>query len=1556
MNRFWTNIILPIIKGINASYIVEVGSDTGINTENILEYCMEHNAHMAAIDPFPRFDVDEFKAKYGDKFEIYTELSLNRLPLLGDYDVILLDGDHNWYTLYNELKVIEGKFKDKKFPIVFLHDIGWPYARRDLYYNPEDIPEVYRQPYKKLGMYPGKTELQEVGLNAHLYNAIYENNAKNGVLTAIEDFISESNLEFSFKFINAYHGLGILFSNDDETENIVKNVIKSAGLLDNLEEERVKLEIARVELKDAHAKSKKLLEKELDKNRTKLRQTEDQLKSSNQLIQNKQNHIYDMEKKEKKLVNELNVQTNNLKASLIEIEYLNNKNRSVTQRFISKFPSLYILFNMNETGIKNALVNIKGYNAIKKDNLFDIGYYLKNNNNIRLSGIDPILHYIYHGFKEGKNPSSSFDGNYYLKTYKSVKKSNLNPLVHYSLYGRYEEKKTKNQGTLDVQKNSNFLEFMQYSNYQINNILTALDPDKKISVIIPVYNAYEDTKKCIDSVLKNTKIPYEMILIDDCSPDKRIKTLLDEMEKVPHVKVIRNHENKGFVKTVNIGIQNSEGDVVLLNSDTIVTPKWLQKLVVSAYSDERIGTVTPFSNASDISVPEMGKNNEIPEFLTLNEMASLVEKVSLYGNIEAPTGNGFCLFIKRETIDDVGLFDEENFGHGYGEETDFCMRAKYRNWKNARNDSIFIYHKRNVSFSKEKKDILQKKNKQIIEAKHPTVYKEWAEFKSSKKLRGSINNIKAALNEFNPVICKKRILYVSSLDSNGVPSINNDFLEIKNTFDTIILTINAKTFELWKYKDDNFSILAKSRFESDWDSDDFRKLYFNLLVTFNVDALVIRKFFIIKDPNYRKYSNFIRIAHKLGLKLVYEATCSNVLNDLERIDEYQIQTNDLNDKAKIDFRKEKMAVYTAITGDYDNLAVPEYINDNFDYICFTDNKNLKSDFWEIRLMEDLDLDNTKKARHYKALPHLYLSEYDYSIWMDGAFKITGNLENLINEYAKNKTVMCIVHDERDCIYGEANTCLERKMDSEDIILAQMNKYKAEGFPENQGLISSGVLFRKHNDPSVIKLMNEWYNEINNHSKRDQLSFNYICWKNDFEYDKCDRFVWNNEYFIHKGSHKNEKSKEINQGNTHKGSNKKKKSEVKRRKTLMNFLHKGSNKKKKSEVKRRKLSDGEVLVYDVSPLELQKNHELMENFKENPNLQLKRALWFVPFFDHVYRGGIYTIFRTAQHFSIREGTKNIFVLKGGKERKLNEVRKELSEAFPDLNFELINLKEYGNEADLPYSDAAFCTLWITAYNLVKYNNCRAKFYFNQDYEPLFYSAGSIYGLIEQTYRFGFIGVTNTKGVAESYKKYNKCVNYFTPAVDTNIFYPDTDKMRNDKLRVVFYGRPNNPRNGFRLGIEALKKVKAHFKDKVEIFSVGSEFDAAEYGLDGVLENLGLLPTIEDVAELYRTCDVGLVFMFTPHPSYQPLEYMASGCATVTNINESNLWLLKDKENSILTEPTVSLVATNIIKLLENYELRKKIIKNGLEIVSSTNWEDELDKLCNFIKNPKLDGNN
>lgn len=208
MYRFWEPVIAPIIKSIQPQAIVEIGSDYGYNTKKLIVYCQNNQAQLHVIDPLPKYNPDEWKERYGLFFHFYQLLSLKALPLIEKMDVVLIDGDHNWYTVINELRMLEKTaYKNNRlFPLVFLHDISWPYGRRDLYYDPETIPEAYRKPFKKKGLIPGKVELVENGgLNSHLDNAIHENDFQSGVLTAVEDFLQETPLDLKFHAIPVFH-------------------------------------------------------------------------------------------------------------------------------------------------------------------------------------------------------------------------------------------------------------------------------------------------------------------------------------------------------------------------------------------------------------------------------------------------------------------------------------------------------------------------------------------------------------------------------------------------------------------------------------------------------------------------------------------------------------------------------------------------------------------------------------------------------------------------------------------------------------------------------------------------------------------------------------------------------------------------------------------------------------------------------------------------------------------------------------------------------------------------------------------------------------------------------------------------------------------------------------------------------------------------------------------------------------------------------------------------------------------------------------------------------
>jgi len=215
MIALWGKVIRPLVEAVGGTRILEIGAEYGVSTEALLNYVRQVNGHLHCIDPVPEFDVDEFVAENEGILSFYKDMSLNAIPNIPEVDVAMVDGDHNWYTVYNELKLIEAAHghDPDKLPLIFAHDIGWPYGRRDLYYDPSNIPEEFRQPYAQRGIGPRKKELlPEGGLNADLCNAIMEGGERNGVLTGVEDYIKESELELEFLNLPLYYGLGIVIS------------------------------------------------------------------------------------------------------------------------------------------------------------------------------------------------------------------------------------------------------------------------------------------------------------------------------------------------------------------------------------------------------------------------------------------------------------------------------------------------------------------------------------------------------------------------------------------------------------------------------------------------------------------------------------------------------------------------------------------------------------------------------------------------------------------------------------------------------------------------------------------------------------------------------------------------------------------------------------------------------------------------------------------------------------------------------------------------------------------------------------------------------------------------------------------------------------------------------------------------------------------------------------------------------------------------------------------------------------------------------------------------
>jgi len=221
--------------------------------------------------------------------------------------------------------------------------------------------------------------------------------------------------------------------------------------------------------------------------------------------------------------------------------------------------------------------------------------------------------------------------------------------------------------------------------------------------------------------------------------------------------------------------------------------------------------------------------------------------------------------------------------------------------------------------------------------------------------------------------------------------------------------------------------------------------------------------------------------------------------------------------------KNKRVIYTCITGNYEALVPLTNRQSDFDYVCFTDNSGLTSDFWELRPVpqELLKLSCVKQQRMIKICPHRYLPDYDESIWIDGAVDVLSDPNKFIEKFCSdsNKSVFIRKHPNRNCIYTEGLTCIKLRKDKAAIVNPQLDKYRKENFPRNFGLAETNIIYRKHKNPYCVKLMDLWAIELLNGSHRDQLSFNYALWKvgsDGFKY--LDMRLTHNPYFKWYTSH------------------------------------------------------------------------------------------------------------------------------------------------------------------------------------------------------------------------------------------------------------------------------------------------------------------------------------------------------------------------------------------------------------------------------------------------------
>jgi len=394
---------------------------------------------------------------------------------------------------------------------------------------------------------------------------------------------------------------------------------------------------------------------------------------------------------------------------------------------------------------------------------FDIQFYVANNRDVLNAGYEPLRHYLEFGGLEGRSPNPQFDGKFYLSQHPEIA-SYGNPLLHYIEYGRLHSLPTRDLQQWGGVNDENrvydragvtSLQQAEIAHKLFEQIIAEYQESQSqesgfhslspiVDVIIPVYKNTLVTLQCISSVINaKNHTAYELVVINDASTETALNEYLQEFQNLGIINLIQNFENKGFVYSVNRGMQlHWDRDVVLLNSDTQVFGNWIDRLISAARSDSNVASVTPLSNNATIcSYPRTLHDNPYPLGISYEQLDNLVSRLHHGEVVETPTGVGFCMYMRRDALKAVGLLDEKAFGIGYGEENDWCQRAIHLGWKNLITADTFVYHVGHSSFGGSKEAQVNRAMK-ILGKRYPEYHADIQNFIAKdplKKVRESLD-------------------------------------------------------------------------------------------------------------------------------------------------------------------------------------------------------------------------------------------------------------------------------------------------------------------------------------------------------------------------------------------------------------------------------------------------------------------------------------------------------------------------------------------------------------------------------------------------------------------------------------------------------------------------------------------------------------------------------------------------------------------------------------------------------------------------------------------------
>jgi GT2 family glycosyltransferase len=251
-----------------------------------------------------------------------------------------------------------------------------------------------------------------------------------------------------------------------------------------------------------------------------------------------------------------------------------------------------------------------------------------------------------------------------------------------------------------------------------------LAPNRKVAVVVPAFRDAAMTLACLAAVFATVPAGTPVLVVDDASPEPALAEALDELHRQRRIRLLRHPQNLGFPAAANTGLRAGahlpgRPDLVLLNSDALVTPGWLERLRRAVHAAPDIGTATPLSNdATIMSYPDPALPEAAPDGARLAALARLAGRTLDGVAVDLPTAIGFCMYIRRECLAETGVFRPEIFAQGYGEENDFCLRARHLGWRHVGVPGAYVAHLGGRSFGAAKSPLLAR-NLALLEQLHP---------------------------------------------------------------------------------------------------------------------------------------------------------------------------------------------------------------------------------------------------------------------------------------------------------------------------------------------------------------------------------------------------------------------------------------------------------------------------------------------------------------------------------------------------------------------------------------------------------------------------------------------------------------------------------------------------------------------------------------------------------------------------------------------------------------------------------------------------------------------